>query len=164
MRKSIELRGGVLPPGVTRRVLTESEARNLFPELIAKLEANRTSSSPAASPPVEQTPAREPPTRLLLSPLKDGEQATLGTLEAIECRAGGVSLVLRTADGVVRANAASFAAVNFVTFRSNTEGSITCGKQPPAYARLISRREGTSLVAVGLELLPDGYVPWTATR
>ncbi len=157
MRKSIELRGGMPPAGATQLVLTENEARERFPELIAKLEASRPRPTP--TPAVETAPSREPMTRLLLAPLKEGEQATLGTLEAIECRAGGITVVLRSADGVVRANAASLAAVNLVTFRSNTESTIACGKQPPAYARLISRRMGASLVAVGLELLPDGYVP-----
>ncbi len=82
-----------------------------------------------------------------------------GTLETIECRATGIVVVLRTPQGVVRANAPSFSAVSFVTFRSTTQESIACGQQPPAPARLISRQEGASLVAVALELLPDGYVP-----
>ena len=151
---------GGLPssPVVFERRLTAAELREQFPELAATLEASRP---PAAAPrePIEVARAPEPRARLLLSPLKAGEQATLGTLEAVECGAAGITVVMRTTDNVVRAIADGFTAVAFTTFRTDTEASIACGKQPPAPARLVSRREGASLVAVSLELLPDDYVP-----
>ena len=158
MQRAREL--GALPAATQTVRLTESEARQAFPELFAKLDATRpqTNDKPAPTEIVRSRP--EPRVRLLLTDLKAGEQSSFGTIEAIECRAAGVVVVLRTAEGgTVRANAASFGAVNFVTFRESTPGTIACGRQPPAPARLVWRQEGIAPVALTLELLPDGYVP-----
>jgi len=97
--------------------------------------------------------------RLVLRELKDGEQRTYGTLQAIECRGDGIVIVVRTAQGQVRASAASFGAVDFVTYRSIAPGSISCGAQPESPAFLTWRPDGARSLAVALELVPDGLVP-----
>ena len=164
LQKAYALGGLATPPFVVQRRLTESEARAAFPEVIAKLESTRPATAPEAAPArpnySSDPTLPEPRTRLLLRDLKEGEQFTFGTIEAIECRAGGIVVVLRTASGSVRAAAASFAAVDFVTFRSTSQASVSCGTQPPAPARLTWRKSGgPQVAAVAVELLPDGYVP-----
>jgi hypothetical protein len=88
-----------------------------------------------------------------------GEQRTFGTVQAIECRRDGIVIVVRTPQGVTRASAASLAVINFVTFRSQAAGSITCGAQTEVPALLTFRADAARMIAVALELLPDGYVP-----
>ena len=62
-----------------------------------------------------------------------------------------IVIILATPHRTARAQAASLAAINFMTFRSLVAGSIICA--PP------SRADGARTIAVALELLPDGYVP-----
>jgi tetratricopeptide (TPR) repeat protein len=119
--------------------------------------ANETAPAGTAAP--VPTPPRNGGLILNLRNVAPGEQRTLGTLQAIECRRDGVVVVVRTPQGATRASAASMAAINFVTFRSQAAGSINCGAQPEAPALLTSRTEGERRIAVALELLPDGYVP-----
>jgi hypothetical protein len=166
MQKALAL-GGLPPPQFQVR-LSESEVRARFPELIAKLESVRPPAtetptpreSATAAPSPSSAPPAEPRVRLQLRELKEGEQFAYGTVDGIECRASGIVIVLRTAAGSVRASAANFAAVDFVTFRSTSQASVSCGTQPPTPARLIARSQGSGqMVAVALELLPDGYVP-----
>jgi hypothetical protein len=126
-------------------------------------------SAAAAAPPEKPANAgtadlSPPPPRnggliLDLRAVREGEQRILGTLQAIECGRNGVVVALRTAQGVTRAAAPSLAAIEFVTFRSPTGGNISCGTQTEAPALLTSRHDGTRIVAVALELLPDGYLP-----
>jgi tetratricopeptide (TPR) repeat protein len=113
-------------------------------------ERARTISNPTPSPSNR---------RLLLRKTRDGEERTFGTLQAIECRRDGVVIVVHTTDGITRASAPSLSAIDFVTFRSQTAGSVTCGAQDVVPALVTSRRNGTGVTAVALELLPDGYVP-----
>jgi len=163
LQKARALGGLPAPQFVVQRRLSESEVRAAFPESIARLEGTRPAAAPEAAPatpkPSAATPPPEPRARLLLRDLKEGEQFSYGTIEAIECRASGIVIVLRTASGSVRAAAANLAAVDFVTFRSTSQAaSVSCGKQPPAPARLIWRTSGgPQVAAVALELLPDGY-------
>jgi tetratricopeptide (TPR) repeat protein len=91
----------------------------------------------------------------------DGEQRVFGTFEEIECtRDGGIVLVVAAAAGPVRAEAPTFKAVQFITYRSPATGSVTCGAQPKVPALLTWRsQEKGPPQAVALELLPDGFAP-----
>ena len=139
--------------------LTESEARALAPELVAKLEATLRDTTPAPPVDVNATPPEPPRPRPLLTQLGAGDRASFGTLEAIECRPNGITVVVSTPDGPVRARAARLSDVNFITFRSTTQVLFECGKQTPVPARLVWRQQEVSPIAIALELLPDGYVP-----
>ena len=91
---------------------------------------------------------------------RDGEVRSFGTLQEIECNKDGIVLVVSGAERPVRARAASFPAVEFITYRSQTGGSVTCGEQPRLPALLTWQPQATGLpIAVALELLPDGFVP-----
>jgi hypothetical protein len=89
-----------------------------------------------------------------------GEQRTSGTLLSVECGRSGIVIEMAVGQDVVRARASSFAAVDFVTYRATTAGTISCGAQPAEPALLTWRPVAEGLpVAVALELLPDGFVP-----
>jgi tetratricopeptide (TPR) repeat protein len=111
------------------------------------------------TPPTVPRPASSVPA---LRVVKAGEERVYGVFEAVECPTNSVVLVVRTQAGVVRAAAASFSAIDFVTYRSLNSTSIPCGAQTRVEVYLTLRRasagsaEGT---AVALEVLPEGFVP-----
>jgi hypothetical protein len=68
-----------------------------------------------------------------LRPLKRGEQRIEGSLERIECaRSGVVTLFLRVDGKVIRYAAPQFSGIEFITYRAQQGGSITCGVRRPA--------------------------------
>ena len=148
---------------------TTDARRNQARALLARLAdvharlgtAPASAAAPAAAetPPPPPPPARNQGLILALRETKAGEQRTLGTLQAIECRGQEVIVVLRTPEGLTRASATSFAAIDFVTYRAQTGATVSCGTQREVPALLTFRRNGTQTTAVALELLPDGYVP-----
>jgi hypothetical protein len=142
-----------------------NQARALLAQLADVHAPLGTAPAAAAAPVAAETPSPPPPPArnqgliLALRETKAGEQRTLGTLQAIECRRQEVTVVLRTPEGLTRASAASFAAIDVVTYRAQTGATVSCGTQPEVPALLTLRRTGTETTAVALELLPDGYVP-----
>jgi tetratricopeptide (TPR) repeat protein len=116
-------------------------------------------SLPSSVEPSAPQQPRESRPILSLRPLQAGEQRTAGTFEAIECGEKGVTIVLATTSGPMRASVAEFSAITFVTFRSETGGSISCGAKPNLPALLTWRSNGTAMVAVAVEVVPDGYAP-----
>ena len=92
-----------------------------------------------------------------------GEQRLHGVFEAIECSQGQFVVVIRTADGAVRARAARFEDIQFITYRKLASQQVTCGKQNPAYEIYLTWREGTppatDRTAVAVEVLPEGFIP-----
>jgi FimV-like protein len=162
------LLGPVLAGGTDRR---KEQARALLAELAAVRNGlgnappapsanTRTTDTrgrtPGAAPPVV---AKNQGLILKLRQVRPGEQRVEGTLQGLECSRNAVVVVIGTPQGATRASAPSLASIEFVTFRSQTEGAISCGAQPAAPALLTVRQEGTRTIAVALELLPDGYVP-----
>jgi hypothetical protein len=133
-------------------------------QVVRRVTTPETPPPPRASDVTETKREPAPPPRnggliLNLRHVGSGETRTLGTLQAIECRREGVVIVLATPQGATRAQAATLAAINLMTFRSTVAGSITCGPQTAVPALLTSRADGARTIAVALELLPDGYVP-----
>jgi FimV-like protein len=148
----------------------KAQARTLLAQVAVQKDGLANPPTPAASAPASATAAstpeqsKPPPLRnqglvLALRQLQPGEQRALGTLQTIVCARASVAIVVRTREGEKSATAANLAAVNFVTFRSQTAGDITCGAQAGEPALLTWRQDGSRTVAVSLELLPDGYVP-----
>ena len=118
-----------------------------------------TSTRAETSAPPPPPMARNQGLILQLRNVQPGEQRVQGTLQAIECGRSTVVVVIATPQGTMRATAPSFASIDFVTFRSQAGGAISCGAQAPAPALLTTRQEGTRTIAIALELLPDGYAP-----
>jgi hypothetical protein len=100
-----------------------------------------------------------------LRPAGSGEQRVYGVFQSVECERSGVVLVVRTADAVLRASAPSLADVEFITYRSDRAGNVTCGEQSqPSEVYLTWRvppesSAGTEGTAVAVEVLPEGFVP-----
>ena len=97
-------------------------------------------------------------TKPLFRDIEAGEQRVEGTLERIVCPAGApVVFHVRTATGADTFQAAKFEAVDFITYRDDLSGALTCGplKEPmPVY---VTWRQGTAPLArqaVAIEFLP----------
>lgn len=155
---------------------TERErARELLGTLVGlqrrreTLAAAGAAASAAAAPasPASASPATTSPdaARVLYTfrPTEQGEQRVYGVFEAIECSQGQFVVVVRTAEGAVRARAARFEDIQFVTYRKLASQQVSCGKQNPAYEIYLTWRQGvppaTERTAVAVEVLPEGFIP-----
>ena len=102
-----------------------------------------------------------------LRPVLAGETRVLGAFSIVECAQGSIVLQIDGENGAVRIAAARFEDIEFLTYRQDTPGSVSCGPQRPAYRALATfRTDGPPIAgvntpnrAVAIELLPDGYVP-----
>jgi tetratricopeptide (TPR) repeat protein len=106
--------------------------------------------------------------RLDLRPVKDGETRVLGMFRAIDCpRTGGIVLTVDADGKLLRFEAKQLSDVEFITYRSDPPGSVTCGPlpMPQRVFATYRARAGTAAPgagngdAVAIELLPDEYVP-----
>jgi hypothetical protein len=73
----------------------------------------------------------------------------------LHVRAAGQTLLLR---------APRFDAIDFISYRTTTPGTISCGaRRPPEDVYVTWRRDPATSsqqgIAVAVELLPDGFVP-----
>ena len=144
-----------------RSLLATLASRPASPERSGNVVEEPRDAAPApATAPGETPSVSDPVVRPVLRVVRDGEQQSYGVFQTIDCRQNGVILVVRAADAVIRAHAASLSAVEFVTYRTSVGGQISCGAQPDQPAVLTWRaRTGDLPVAIALELLPDGFVP-----
>ena len=116
-------------------------------------------ASDAIPPDVPATdgPPQPEPVRWVFRELKEGEKRTEGQLERIECGAKGVAFLVRTGDGVVRFHADAFDRVEFITYRTDLEGNVSCGARTPADRVYVSWTPGEpDGIAVAVEFLPAG--------
>ena len=101
--------------------------------------------------------------RYVFRPVGQNEQRVYGVFESLECSQDQVAVVVRTTDGAVRAKAARFSDIEFITYRQLAALQVTCGKQSPAYEIYLTSREGAAPVgdrtAVAVEILPEGFIP-----
>ena len=90
--------------------------------------------------------------------LKEGEQRLEGTLERISCPAKAqVTFAVRTAKGPESLQAPNFEAVDFITYRDDLAGSITCGPLKEPMRVYVTWRPGTPpgvRIVIAVEFLP----------
>lgn len=147
----------------------------------ARAAARASASSETASPeppgPVSTAvppPATPPPARSesggrfipALRPLGANEQRELGVFRAILCLQGSFVLEVQTPAGELNLTAARLSDIDFISYRTDTPGSVNCGPVPglpPVLATYRPSADGSARgvhgEAVAIELIPDGYVP-----
>ena len=127
-------------------------------------------SPPAAAPERPETPLpNRPPSNFqpAFRRVQPGENRTYGLLTEIDCRPQQIVLHVRTPGGILLLRAMRFDEVDFISYRSTTPGTISCGARRPAEDVYVTWRPGEAALtagtsqgtAVAVELLPDGYVP-----
>jgi Flp pilus assembly protein TadD len=105
--------------------------------------------------------------RLDLRVVQSGETRALGQFRAIECRPNLVVLQVDVNGRVLRLAAKQLSDVDFITYRSDTPGSVACGALTMPMRVLVTyRSRATSTAdgmidgdAVAIEVLPDDYMP-----
>jgi len=93
----------------------------------------------------------------------------LGEFRAIDCVQGTIVLVVQTENGPLLLRARQIGDVDFVSYRSDTPGSVSCGSLARPQRVLATYRanaagagagaRATAGDAVAIELLPDNYQP-----
>ena len=116
----------------------------------------RDSRTDAAAPPSSRPPTSEfTPT---FRPVAAGERRIEGRLERIECASKRITFHLQTAAGAVQASVPSLTDVDFITFRDDVSGTVTCGPLATPMAVYITVRRGSSAeqaeTVVAIEFLP----------
>jgi len=121
----------------------------------------------------EVPPRRTPPTvRLDLRAVQSGESRALGQFTTIECTAGRIVLHVVDNGRVFRLAAKQISDIDFITYRTDTTGSVSCGPLKPAVRALVTYRPAAAPTAAGsidgdavaIELLPDDYQPEAVVR
>lgn len=134
----------------------------------------------AADTPSATQPAM-PPTQLPVAPpqrrpgnfqpalraVNTGETRSFGLFTQIDCARGLIVLHVSTPGGTLLLRAPGFDAIDFISYRSSTPGTVSCGVRPqPEDVYVTWRAEQASIsigmsqgIAVAVELLPDGFVP-----
>ena len=164
-----DLLGVLMTPRFPEQV--RNSARSLMGYIVdteAALNRTRAGSSAASGGPppggsslsssTTAPPSRPSGTTPLFRKLGDGEQRLEGTLERIDCVAGkGVTFRVRSGDGLSDATAPDLNAVDFITYREDITGSVTCGNIDPPLRVYVTWRAGAAAgtrVAVAIEILP----------
>jgi tetratricopeptide (TPR) repeat protein len=130
---------------------TKERARQLLGRMADMRIAAAARNDPATTSPPQGGAATLTP---LYRTVLDGERRVDGTLEAIECPRPGLVLVIRDATGSHRFTAPSFDKIQFVSYRDDLKGSVTCGPQAPASQVYLTFRlpgNGEPTLAPGIE-------------
>ncbi len=109
-------------------------------------------------------PAAAPQVVLGLRAVRSGEVRAEGDLAEIACRADGMVMTVKAEDREIRVTARTFADVDFVSFRSDKPGTISCGPRKPGDRVYVTWRPpapgekppaaGIAGMAVAIEFLP----------
>ncbi len=142
---------------------------NDFLKQKAEWEANRTGRDDSKAPPssLDGSPGAssgEGRLSLDLRKLGAGESRLAGTLVAIECvPKKPIVLVVRVDGGTIRAHAAKFDEIDFISYRNDLKGQIQCGARTPADPVLLTIRPDANSTstgaAVAVEFVPANYKP-----
>ena len=168
--------GSLMATGSSAEV--RDQARRLLGDVAnARLRAERA-ESPGAAPdsadrrpisslPEVTAPATRSTARLDLRAVQAGETRSLGQFRAIECRPTLVVLQIDSSGRTLRLAAKQLSEVDFITYRSDTTGSVQCGPLPKPVRVLVTYRVRSETTAAGtidgdavaIELVPDDYTP-----
>ena len=120
--------------------------------------------TPAAPPPAPDNPgsaggnpgASGGGFRPAFRTIEKGEERFEGVLERIECTKTGVTLQVRSSDGLVAVTSPDMKTVEFITYREDLAGSVACGPVKGAPKVYVTwRADGPGKRAVAVEFLPQ---------
>jgi hypothetical protein len=157
------LMSGAYPPEV------RDNARTLM-GYIVQVERAASSRSAAAAAPAPDTTAPSPdsssaaptvpsPDAERFQPLyrvvESGEVRVEGVLQRIDCNGESVVMTLHTSEGQSTFSAAGLDKVDFITYRNDLTGAITCGPlKDPARVYLTWKMSAGRQAVVAIEFLP----------
>jgi tetratricopeptide (TPR) repeat protein len=114
-----------------------------------------------------ETPSPAAPGRLvpLFRNVEPGESRIFGKFVAIECSQTGITIVVELDSRVIRVRTKGFEATEFITYREDLKGAVTCGvraSRDAVYVTWKGQDSGASEVqtdSIVVELVPVGYLP-----
>ena len=137
-------------------------------ELAALAALSRTRDAP--TPPLTSTAGTSRSSgayvRLDLRPVAAGETRVRGQFTEVECGPAGIVLIVQSEAATLRLRAKQFTEIDFISYRTDTPGSVQCGTLPKPQLVLATYRaaaDGTGAAAttgnaVAIELVPDDFV------
>jgi Flp pilus assembly protein TadD len=125
-------------------------------DYLARLEGR----TPAPREPEEERADREPEPTRAYRKLEAGEERAEGLLERIDCSSGGITLLLAVANNTERFSATTIDRIDFISYRNDVRGAITCGPRTPPDRVYLTWRpmKGTKQI-VAVEFLPVKDLP-----
>jgi len=108
--------------------------------------------------------------RLDLRAVQSGESRALGQFTGIECNKDLMTLRIQADGRVLRLAAKQLSDIDFITYRTDTPGSVSCGPLAMPMRALVTYRARSATTeaidgdAVAIELLPDDYQPNAVVR
>ena len=140
-------------------------ARSLMGQIVRMEEFNAKRSAPPPAASTNRNRTLLPSSsgiQYVFRELKPGEQRLEGVLERIECAGNGaVTLVVRLGTDVQRFTAPQISDVDFLTYREEQGGAISCGERKPpdavylTWLPLPAGSPGVTGRPVAVEFLPD---------
>jgi hypothetical protein len=126
-------------------------------EDIVAAEAEVKRAAAPADPLPPERPDIPPTTEIQVTyrTVQTGEQRVEGVLERIDCAAKRIVFVVRLPDRVARFQATSLDGVEFITYRTDLQGSVSCGARKPPDRVYVTWRPGDlDGTPVAVEFLP----------
>ena len=154
-----------------RELLARSAMLEQQQQLRVEAAAERPALQPPTPPASQQTTSPPERPRQTFQPVfrrvNAGETRTYGVFTEIECARGQIVLHVRAPGQTLLLRAAQFDAIDFISYRSSTPGTVSCGPRRPTEDVYVTWRDdetaiasGTSQgIALAVELLPHGFVP-----
>lgn len=139
-----------------------SHARSLM-GYIVNAQAQKTRGAtpppfPGAPPPPGTAGSSTNRSQPIYRELKEGEQRLDGVLTDIECVQGkGITFHVKVGEQDVLVTSPTFNDVEFITYRDDLRGNISCGPRPTPMAVYVTWKKGAdpaSKIAVAIEFLP----------
>ena len=111
---------------------------------------------PSTGPSTPLPPGARPFLRITLA----DERRSFGTLESLDCKGEQVEFVVRTTEGMVRADG-RFGEISVSTYREESLGDMRCGPQTRSLPVLLTWKPAAGELrrAIAAEFVPDGFVP-----
>jgi tetratricopeptide (TPR) repeat protein len=126
--------------------------------------SSRSSPNPLTSTAsTSASPAGEPRETPVFRRVDTGETREAGVLQEIACSREAIVLVVSVAGRELRVGAPEFINIDFISFRSDLKGGVSCGRRAAPETVYVTWRAGgppgTAGRAVAVEFLPAGFKP-----
>lgn len=123
-------------------------------EQIAKTRAAAAAAATALDTPSSK-PGETPEPQPVFRTVNPGEQRVEGRLQRIECSRKRIEFVVDVGDRVAHFQAARMDQVEFISYRTDLQGSVACGARTPPDAVYVTWRPGElDGTAIAIEFVP----------
>jgi hypothetical protein len=125
-------------------------------EQVAAAEQDATTRAAVAEPaPAPDAPSSAPSEQAVFRPVGAGERRVKGTLQRIDCSRKRVEFVVDIGDRVAHFLAAKMEQVEFISYRTDLQGSVGCGARTSSDPVYVTWRAGDlDGTVVAIEFLP----------